>query len=62
MNQENCITFCKLFRGKPPDIYPLDMVEFVDHFKLQRLDKIDSYVEAKHMMIGMMGLKNKGTL
>lgn len=62
MSQENCITFCKVFRGKPPENYPLSVHEFVDHFKIQRLEKIESYIEARHMMIGMMGLKNTGTL
>lgn len=50
-----------MFRGKPPDTYPLSKDEFIEHFKLQKLDKIDSFLGAKHMMIGLMGIKSSGT-
>jgi hypothetical protein len=34
MDQENCITFCRMFKGKPPDSYPITKEQFVTHFSL----------------------------
>ena len=34
MKQDNCIMFCKLFQGKPPDKYPINEENFLSHFML----------------------------
>lgn len=61
MTKENCVAFCKLFRGKPPQDFPMTEQQFLDHFEGQDLDRIDSFLEAKSMMIGMMGIKSDGS-
>ena len=62
MAKADCLPFCKLFKGTPPDTFPLDKEDFVDHFREESLEKVESFLGAKHMVIGMLGIKSNGSL
>ena len=53
--------FLKLFKGSPPDTFPISKIDFTEDFKDEELEGVESFVGARYTVIGMMGIKSNGS-